>query len=146
MRTPSVSAAAAQNSETDHHGFFFSPGNLVVSRSVYHNNPKNVQVGEILPPNCASTLGGCGASTGAPYDGTYPYVFNNDAVDGFFGVTSPIILEELNPAGHVIRTVQVPDGPGGMVTSFSSKSELSINLSTGFLTKSGSPRSVLRST
>jgi hypothetical protein len=29
----------------------FAPGNLVVSRSVYDNNPNNVQVGAILPPN-----------------------------------------------------------------------------------------------
>ena len=43
---------------------FFAPGNLVVSRSVYDNNPNNVQVGQILPPNCAQTQGGCaGAAT-----------------------------------------------------------------------------------
>jgi len=35
------------------------PGNLAISRSVYDNHPANVTVGEILPPNCASTLGGC---------------------------------------------------------------------------------------
>ena len=29
----------------------------------------------------------------------YPYVFNNDTVDGSFGVTSPIILDELTPSG-----------------------------------------------
>ncbi len=45
--------AAAQHSKDDHGRFpFFFPGNLVVSRSVYDNNPNNVQVGEILPPNC----------------------------------------------------------------------------------------------
>jgi hypothetical protein len=46
-------------------GTFFFPGNLVVSRSVYSNNASAVTVGEILPPNCANTTGGCGASTGA---------------------------------------------------------------------------------
>ena len=64
--------AVAQNSKTDRDRFFFWPGNLVVSRSVYDNNPNNVQVGTILPPNCASTQGGCSAATGAPYNGTYP--------------------------------------------------------------------------
>jgi hypothetical protein len=44
----------------------FRPGNIVVSRSVYDNNPANVTVGTVLPPNCASTQGGCAAATGAP--------------------------------------------------------------------------------
>ncbi len=38
------------------------PGNLVVSRSVYDNNPNNVQVGQILPPNCQITTGHLEAS------------------------------------------------------------------------------------
>src|SRR5712675_3104979 len=39
---------------------YFSPGNLVVSRSVYDNNPNNVQAGiTVLPPNCAVTSGAC---------------------------------------------------------------------------------------
>jgi hypothetical protein len=125
--------AAAQNSKTDHHGLFFSPGNLVVSRSVYHNNPDNVQVGEILPPNCASTLGGCGASTGAPYDGTYPYVFNNDLYDASFGITSKIFLDQMHPFGLLINSLEVPSNShhgDQLVTSFSSKSELALHLST----------------
>ena len=31
---------------------YFIPDNLVVSRSVYNNNPSNVTVGATLPPNC----------------------------------------------------------------------------------------------
>jgi hypothetical protein len=71
-----LSAGAQQHRghEEDAH---FWPGNLVVSRSVYDNNPANVTVGAVLPPNCASTQGGCGAPTGAIADGTYPFVFNN---------------------------------------------------------------------
>jgi len=66
--------ATAQNSKPDrHHQRFFWPGNIVVSRSVYDNNPNNVQVGEILPPNCAQTQGGCAGPGGAPYNGTYPF-------------------------------------------------------------------------
>ena len=70
----------------------FRPGNLVVSRSVYDNKASNVRVGTVLPPNCASTQGGCSASTGAPYNGLYPYVWNNDVYDGSFGITSKIFL------------------------------------------------------
>ena len=108
-----------------------SPDQLLVTTSVFQTDP-NITAGVTqLPPGCGGAGDPCGT---AVTSGVYPQVFNNanpDAnVDGFFGVTSPIILEEINPAGKVLRTIDVPDGPGGMVTSFSSKSELSINLST----------------
>ena len=69
----------AQNGSAD-----LLPGNLVVSRSVYDNNPDNVTVGATLPPGCTT---GCGVATN---DGTYPYVWNNDLADGSFGITSKI--------------------------------------------------------
>jgi hypothetical protein len=114
------------------------PGNLVVSRSVYDNNPANVQVGTILPPNCASTTGGCAASTGAPYNGSYPQVWNNDIYDSSFGITSRIYLDQITIFGTPVNTLEVPNSlqPGitskkdQLVTSFSSKSELALNLST----------------
>src|ERR1700676_2626382 len=59
--------ALAQDSRSRDQDRFFWPGNLVVSRSVYDSNPNNVQVGEILPPNCPSAQGGCPAATGAPF-------------------------------------------------------------------------------
>jgi hypothetical protein len=116
---------------------FFWPGNLVVSRSVYDNNPDNVQVGQILPPHCASTTGGCAASTGAPYDGTYPLVWNDNTYDGSFGITSKIYLDQMLPFGFVINSLEVPNSSergitaasDQMVTSFSSKSEIALNLS-----------------
>ncbi len=142
--------AVAQTSRNDHDRGkfrFFFPGNLVVSRSVYDNNPNNVQVGEILPPNCANTQGGCGAPAGAPYNGTYPFVWNDDTYDGSFGVTSKIYLDQMFPFGFVINSLEVPNssqrGIKGdsdqLVTSFSSKSELALNLSTDhqYLTFSG---------
>jgi hypothetical protein len=75
-------------------------------------------------------LAGCTGSgcTAAIADGTYPYVFNNDQVDGSFGVTSPIFLDELTPWGQVFNRIAVPTRD--IVTSFSSKSELALNLST----------------
>jgi hypothetical protein len=139
--------SVAQNSKNDHNRFFFFPGNLVVSRSVYDNNPTNVQVGQILPPNCGNTQGGCAGSGGAPYNGTYPLVWNDNLYDGSFGITSKIYLDQMFPLfDFVINSLEVPNnaqyGYGGgdqLVTSFSSKSELAINLSTDhqYLTFSG---------
>jgi hypothetical protein len=61
-------------------------------------------------------------------------VFNNDASDGSFGVTQPIVLNEVNPdTGRVIQTVTVPDNPANgdyLTTSFSSKSEMQLIQST----------------
>jgi hypothetical protein len=111
-------------------GTHFRPGNLVVSRSVYHNDPDNIIVGMTLPPNCTK---GC---VMAAFDGSFPYVFNNAPIDGSFGLTSKIFLDQLTPSGKFINTLGVPSsaGPAGdrnyMVTSFSSKSELALNLST----------------
>jgi hypothetical protein len=114
------------------------PNQLIISRSVYDNNPNNVTVGEILPPNCKYTTGGCGASTGAPYNGTYPYVFNNDIYDGSFGITSKLYLDQYSLWGLKTGSIEVPNSDEGhlsrdgdhLVTSFSSKSEGALNLST----------------
>ncbi len=123
--------ASAQNGST-----LFSPGNLVVSRSVYDNNPSNVRVGQILPPNCQATQGGCAGP--ATNDGTYPTVFNNDLVDGSFGITSKIFLDQYTPAGTLVNSLAMNNSRNigrtligdQLVTSFSSKSELALNLST----------------
>ena len=131
-----ISATLAGGAITASAQTYFSPGNLVVSRSVYDNNPNNVKIGQILPPNCIATQGGC--SGPAAYDGTYPTVFNNDLVDGSFGVTSKIVLDQFTTAGSLVNSLEVPNSNhvgrallgDQMVTSFSSKSELSLNLST----------------
>ena len=120
---------------------YFKPGNLVVSRSVYDGNPNNLQVGETLPPNCTS---GC---VQAVADGSYPFVFNNDSVDSSFGITSKIFLDQITTAGALVNSLEVPNSAQNgvpptkdqMVTSFSSKSEIALNLSTdsSFLTFMG---------
>lgn len=128
-------ANAQQNTAN---GFRFVPNNLVVSRSVYDNNSGNVVPGTVLPPGCASTTGGCSASTGAPYDGTYPLVWNNDLYDASFGMTSKIFLDEMSPFGFVFGSLEVPNSSMNtvgntsdqMVNSFNSKSELGLHLST----------------
>lgn len=113
---------------------FFTPGDLVVSRSVYDDNPGNVQLGQLLPPNCTTPPGGCGNAT---RDGTYPFVWNNDSVDGSFGITGKIFLDQITANGVLVNTLEVPNSSQNgvlptkdqMVTSFSSKSEMALNLS-----------------
>lgn len=126
--------AGSQAARGDDFNHQIAPGNLLVSRSVYDNNPNNV-VAEItqLPPNCVGT-----ACTPANAGGTYPQVFNNDLVDASFGITSKIVLDQLTPSGSFINSIEVPNSSQNgiephsdqMVTSFSSKSELALNLST----------------
>ena len=115
----------------------FLPGNLVVSRSVYDNNANNVKIGTALP-GCAVPADGCVPTTGAPYNGSYPTVFNNDLYDASFGITSRIYLDQITPFGWLLSSLEVPNSlqhnvkssSNQLVTSFSSKSELALNLST----------------
>ena len=61
-------------------------------------------------------------------------MFNNALVDGSFGVTAQIFLDQLTPWGTPVSSLTVPTASRAagdqMVTSFSSKSELALNLST----------------
>jgi hypothetical protein len=98
------------------------PWNLLVSGSTYRVAAIQPGVTQ-LPPGC--TVANCVTATS---DGAYPYVFNNDQADSSFGVTSPIFLWQLTPAGNVVSKIRVPANE--LVTSFSSKSELALNLST----------------
>src|SRR4029077_14615523 len=72
----------------------------------------------------------CGAASD---NGEYPNlndshnVWNNAATDGSFGITSPIFLDNLTTRGSPLGTLAVPSNL--IVTSFSSKSELAVNLS-----------------
>ena len=54
-------------------------------------------------------------------------VWNNSGSDGSFGITSPIFLDNLSTTGALLGTLAVPSNL--IVTSFSSKSELALNLS-----------------
>ena len=117
-------------------GNSFGPGNLLISRSVYDNNPANVVAGTtLLPPNCVAP--NCVTATDS---GAYPYVFNNVLADGSFGITSRIVLDQLKPSGKLVNSLEVKvphswehrNEPTGeqVVTSFPSKSEIALNLST----------------
>jgi hypothetical protein len=120
---------------------FFLPGNLLLSRSVYDSPASILAVGTTLPPGCTPATA---AASGTPCvaavaDGTYPTVFNNAIIDASFGITAPIFVDEMLtiPSGDVVQTIQVPNSTergviastDQMVTSFSSKSEIALNLS-----------------
>ncbi len=121
--------------------FQFHPGSLVLSRSVYEGVASTVMVGEVLPLGCVqkstfvlntnvttpATITVSNTSCGkAVNDGTYPGVWNNDGADGSFGVTSPIFLDNVTTDGKLLDTL--PIDPKQIVTSFSSKSEVALNL------------------
>lgn len=95
----------------------FLPDNLIVSRTVYQGVASTVVVGQ--------TLSGGGKAT---YDGTFPNVFKNEAVDAAFGVTSPIFLDRLTASGSLISSLAIDSSL--VSSSFASKSELALNVST----------------
>ena len=92
------SLIAAANTGAAAHGLgrsFFSPGNLLVSESVYVKKPGTIVPGvTVLPPGCTS---GCVTANSSA---AYPGVWNNDSVDGSFGITSKIFLDQLTPSGQ----------------------------------------------
>jgi hypothetical protein len=117
----STSSAGRAGRAADHNHNLI-PGDLLVSESYYSNDPNIVAGQTVLPPGCTS---GCGIAVA---NGNYPYVFNNDAVDGSFGVTSRLFLREISPRGRPQDVIAVPTSE--LNTSFSSKSEGALNLST----------------
>ena len=132
--------AGVRTARADDDGFFpgnlFLPFNLAVTRSVYVDTG-NIKAGTtVLPPDCS--VANCPTPVTAVTSSAYPYVFSNDTVDGNFGITSKIFLDQVTPFGWVFSSLEVPNssqhGVGAnsnqMVTSFSSKSELAVNLST----------------
>jgi hypothetical protein len=127
----STSPAASQGQGQQGQGNGLVPGDLLVSTSTYASDPNIVAGKTLLPPVVAGkTLlpPGSSAPVTAVAGGGYPQVFNNDTVDPSFGVTSPLTLRELTPGGRPVDTIQVPASQ--LSTSFSSKSEGALNLST----------------
>jgi hypothetical protein len=77
------------------------PGNLLLSRVIFDNNPKTVVAGvTLLPPNCVGT-----ACVKATDGGAYPGVWNNALVDASFGITSKIVLDQLTPSGQRLGSI-----------------------------------------
>jgi hypothetical protein len=130
LASTALGSTLARADDDDVH---FRPGHLLLSRAVYDNNAVSITAGVTqLPPNC--TTGNCATANAG---GTYPLVFDNDQVDGSFGVTARIMLDELRLDGDHVQSLEVPNSTqrgvtasrDQMVTSFSSKSEIALNLS-----------------
>jgi len=141
--TATIALKANDDQSSNPAQFKFQPNSLVFSRSVYVGDANTVAPGQTLPPGCVAgnvtvplIAGGSNqvaATCGAAIDnGEYPNledshnVWNNDGPDASFGVTSPIFLDNIDSKGKLIGTLAVPSDQ--LVTSFSSKSELAVNL------------------
>jgi hypothetical protein len=111
----------------------FLPGDLAVLYSVYPGlpNPNTGSIGGYTTPNITAgvTVLPINPPVTAIAGGSYPNVFNNAQVDGNFGVTAPIYLGQITPAGATVSTTDLT-AVTGITTSFSSKSEMALNLST----------------
>ena len=111
----------------------FLPGDLAVLYSVYPGlpNPNTGSTGGYTTPNI--TAGVTQLPINPPLTaiagGSYPNVFNNAQVDANFGVTSPIYLAQITTAGQTVSTTDLT-ALTGITTSFPSKSEMALNLST----------------
>jgi hypothetical protein len=116
-------SGVAQAEERPAH-FFMVPGSLIVSSSTYDRTRGDVASLKIGTPLAGTAT----ATTAAIADNNYVTVWNNDKVDGSFGVTSPIRLTDVDPrTGYAFGSISVPSDQ--VVTSFPSKSELSLHLS-----------------
>jgi PEP-CTERM motif len=111
----------------------FLPGDLAVLYSVYPGllNPNTGSTGGYTTPNITAGLTQLPINppVTAIADGSYPNVFNNAQVDANFGVTSPIYLGQITPTGKTVSTTDLT-ALTGITTSFPSKSEMALNLST----------------
>ena len=95
------------------------------------NGSSNVNVPTIepnQPPQVVNVPCGVASDNGeAPNLNDSHNVWNNSGSDGSFGISSPIFLDNLSTDGRVLDTLPIPTDQ--IVTSFSSKSELALNLS-----------------
>lgn len=105
----------------------FTPGNLVILRSTY------VDTGEIAAVVPGTTSLPTNPAVTATNDGTFPNVFSNVTVDGNFGVTSPVYLDQITTSGSLVSTLNVTALAASqgvdLTTSFTSKSEGALSLS-----------------
>ncbi len=111
------------------------PNKLLVSLSHWQQDGAITAGTTQLPPGCSTVAKAPNPCATAVAGGDYPFTFNNDQVDGSYGITQPIDLEQLNPSsGQTMLDLVVPNSTttsgDQLVTSFSSKSELALNQST----------------
>jgi len=104
-------------------GTLLVPGSLVISSSTYDRTK-----GAIASLTLGTKLAGSAtATTTATAGNNYVTVWNNEAADASFGVTSAIDLTDIDPnSAQVLSKVTVP--PSQVVTSFPSKSEVGLHI------------------
>jgi hypothetical protein len=107
----------------DDRRFDLKRDSLVISSSTYDRTK-----GAVATLTIGTPLSGTDTATvPAVATNNYVTVWNNDTVDGSFGVTSPIELTDVDAFnGHVFSAIRVPTDQ--VVTSFSSKSELGLHI------------------
>lgn len=102
--------------------FVFEPGTLVISSTTYDKTQ-----GDVATLSKGSLIGTTNKAVTAVAGNNYVDVWDNDSVDGNFGVTSAIRLSDVDPVtGRVRHSGVVPTDQ--VVTSFSSKSEGGIRI------------------
>jgi hypothetical protein len=107
-------------------GTLLVPGSLVISSSTYDHTQGAVAT---LTPGVTTLAGSATATSLASASNLYPNVWSNSSVDGNFGVGSPIKITDFDPSTHtVLSQVNVPADQ--VVTSFPSKSELGLHVTT----------------
>ena len=95
----------------------FLAGNLIVSETIYEGIASTVAIGQ--------TLSGGGKAVA---DGSSLNVFKNEVPDPSFGISSAILLKQMTTSGTLLNTMAIDTNV--MTTSFASKSELALNVST----------------
>lgn len=115
--------------EADSGAITFNAGDLVVTSTVYQGTATPITVGTT---NVAGAIGN--SPVKATADSSYLNVWNNTKTDGSFGISSPILINDISTSGTTVGTYNltaIAASQGvNLVTSFSSKSELAVNLST----------------
>jgi hypothetical protein len=99
-------------------------GNLINGDSLLVTTTTYEEVGQVLglQPNVTPIPGGVTNASG-----DLNTVWNNSSVDGQFGVTSPLALQDFSAtSGKLLASETLPTSQ--IVTSFSSKSELGLNI------------------
>ena len=103
---------------------FIAPDLLLISTTSY----LNTGVVASLVPGVSNLAGKtAGTTVKAISDGAFATVFNNNTVDGAFGVTTGITILDVNSRSGAVNASLAID-PNIVSTSFSSKSELSLNI------------------
>lgn len=115
----------------DRERFHFVPDSLVLTRSVYTGTAETVTIGENLPPGCPGGANGstvvavptttpgvstsvtvpCGIASDSgefPNDTDSHNIWNNSSTDGSFGISWPILLDNLTREGELLGTLRVP--------------------------------------